>query len=124
VSKNTLVIVLIASVLTVSGCATSMTPSQFLEEFPSTTNSTYFDQPSANKAISNGRCELLIESRKYVSPIGFTVEGDMEYGATGVDEWVQADNGNAYALDNFEWISVGDQGATQLIIYFDTMLCN
>ncbi len=116
-------IVLSVSLFTIISCATSMTPSQFLESFPKSTNSEYYDRISADKAVSKGKCKLLVAKRKYTSPIGFTVGGDMNYAADGVDEWVKIDSGNAYALNNFEWISIGDQGATQLLVYFDTMLC-
>lgn len=116
-------IFLFASIFMAIGCATSMKPIQFLEKFPNSTNSIFFDRLGANEAISKGQCKLLVKGRKYVSPIGLTVDGDLQNGAAGVDEWVQADNGNAYALNSFEWISVGDQGTTQLIVYFDTMSC-
>ena len=117
-------IVLFISILVSIACATSMTPIQFLEKFPNSTDSSFYDKPGANKAIANGKCKLLVNGRKYVSPIGFTVDDDLQNGAEGVDEWVQADSGNAYALNSFEWISIGDQGTTQLIVYFDTMLCD
>jgi hypothetical protein len=116
-------IVVFVSVFLIISCATSMTPSQFLEKFPNSTNSDFYDRQSASEAISNGKCKLLVDGRKYASPIGSTVDDDLQNGATGVDEWVRADGGNAYILNNFEWISVGDLGTTQLIIYFDTMLC-
>ena len=119
-SRNVLLFVIIFMVIS---CATSMKPNEFLGKFPNATNSIYYDRQGANEAISNGKCKLLIEGRKYTAPIGNTVNGDMLNGATGVDEWVQADGGNAYALNNFEWVTVGDLGTTQLIIYFDTMLC-
>lgn len=122
-NRAPLLMLLSAATLVVAGCATSMTPKQFLAEFPSATRSRFFDRSAADAAIASGNCKLLVGGRKYVSPIGFTVDGDMEYGAEGVDQWVQADKGNAHALNSFEWISVGDQGATQLIVYFDTMLC-
>lgn len=107
----------------IASCATSMTPSQFNAEFPKATSSKFYDRKSSREAISREECKLLSEGRKYTSPIGLTVHGDLENGALGVDEWVKADGGNAYALNNFEWISVGDRGATQLVVYFDTMLC-
>lgn len=122
-NRVSLGIVLSASVFTIISCATSMTPRQFLESFPKSTNSEYYDRTSADKAVYNGKCKLLVAERKYTSPIGFTVGGDVKYAAEGVDEWIKSDSGNAYALNNFEWISVGDQGATQLLVYFDTMLC-
>ena len=56
--------------------------------------------------------------------LGFTEEGDIKNAAIGIDEWVKADGGNSYILRNYEWINVEDSGgATQLIVYFDTMLC-
>ena len=55
--------------------------------------------------------------------MGMTVHGDVRNGSRGVDEWVGADSGNAYTINNFEWIIVDDEGATQLTIYFDTLLC-
>lgn len=116
-------VVVFVSVFVIISCATSMTPSQFLEKFPKSTNSGFYDRQSASEAISNGKCKLLVDGRKYTSPIGLTVDDDLQNGAVGVDEWVRADGGNAYILDSFEWISVGDRGATQLLIYFDTMLC-
>jgi hypothetical protein len=105
------------------GCASSMTPNEFNEKFPKATMSQYFDHSTARDAIAFGKCKLLVAGRKYTSPIGFTVVGDVDNGAEGVDQWVKVDNGNAYTINNFEWISVGNKGVTQLIIYFDTMLC-
>jgi len=116
-------IALFVSVFVIISCATSMMPSQFLTKFPNSTSSDFYDRQSASEAISIGKCKLLVEGRKYTSPIGLTVDDDLQNGAAGVDEWVRADGGNAYILNNFEWISVGDQGITQLLIYFDTMLC-
>jgi len=123
VNRALLGIVVFVSVFVIFSCATSMTPIQFLENFPNSTNSDFYDRQSASEAISNGKCKLLVDGRKYTSPIGLTVDHDLQNGAAGVDEWVRADGGNAYILNNFEWISVGDQGTTQLLIYFDTMLC-
>jgi hypothetical protein len=102
-----------------------MTPSQFNEKFPKATVSKFYTKTSASAAIASGECKLLVRDRKYTSPIGFTVDGDVKNGALGVDEWVRADGGNAYSMGNFEWITVnvGEQGATQLIVYFDTMSC-
>lgn len=122
-NRAILSIVLFASVFMIISCASSLTPIQFVESFPNSTNSEYYDRTRADEAISNGKCKLLVAGRKYTSPIGLTVNDDVKYGAEGVDEWVKADSGNAYALNNYEWISVGDQGNTQLLVYFDTMLC-
>jgi len=116
-------VVLSGAVLLVASCASSMTPSQFNERLPKATSSMFYGRISAAEAISTGQCRLLVGGRKYTSPIGLTVSGDLENGALGIDEWVKADGGNAYSVANFEWISVGDRGATQLIVHFDTLQC-
>jgi hypothetical protein len=100
-----------------------MTPREFNSDFPKATSSRFYDRKAAQEAIAEHTCKLLFGGRRYIAPIGLTVQGDVENGARGVDEWVKVDGGNAYALTNFDWISVGDQGATQLVLYFDTMLC-
>ena len=119
-------LIIIVSVVFISGCATSMTPSQFGESFPQATTSKFYEKLAATTAISTGECSLLVNNRKYVAPIGLTVHGDVENGAIGVDEWVTTDNGNAYTINNYEWISVsvGNDYATQLVLYFDTLSCN
>lgn len=106
-----------------AGCATSMTPSQFNERLPAATRARFYDMGAATNAIAAGECSLLVAGRKYTCPIGLTVSVDLKGGARGVDEWVTADGGNAYAVGNFEWVTVGDSGATQLTIYFDTLRC-
>ena len=114
---------IITPILLFQGCATSMSPNQFIDSFPSSTTSHYMKIAVSKNRVAEGECSVLVENRKYVAPIGLTVEGDVDNGAQGVDEWVSADGGNSYTLNNFEWVSVGDQGTTQLIVYFDTMLC-
>lgn len=109
--------------LLVAGCATSMTPSQFNDRLPKETASKFHDRIEASRAISTGQCRLLVGGRKYASPMGLTVSGDLKNGALGIDEWVKADGGNAYSVSNFEWISVGDEGGAQLTVYFDTLRC-
>ena len=100
-----------------------MTPREFNASLPEATSARYFDRIGAAKAVSNGECRSLVGDRKYTAPIGFTVAEDLKNAARGIDEWVQADGGNAYSVVNFEWISVGDEGTTQLIVYFDTLFC-
>lgn len=114
---------LLISILLLQACATSMSPALFMQEFPEATNSKHIDKAALKNEIETGNCTVIAENRKYVAPIGFTVQGDVNNGAKGVDEWVTTDKGNAYAIDNFEWVSVGDQGTTQLIIHFDTLSC-
>ena len=116
-------IIIFAVVSTLSGYATSMTPSQVMERLPTATKSEFYEYADAQQAISNGTCELLVPNRSYVAPMGLTVVDDLKNGAIGIDEWVQVDHGNAFRLDNFEWVAVGDSGATQLTFNFDTMLC-
>jgi hypothetical protein len=116
-------IALAGAALLAAGCVTSMTPSQFNEYLPKATSARFYDRISATDAVSTGQCTLLVGGRKYTAPMGLTVSGDLKNAALGVDEWVKVDGGNAYAVSNFEWISVGNEGATQLIIYFDTLRC-
>lgn len=116
-------IVLTAAAAILAGCATSMTPREFNASLPKATSARYFDRIGAVKAVSNGECRSLVDGRKYTAPIGLTVAEDLKNAARGIDEWVQADGGNAYSVVNFEWISVGDEGTTQLIVYFDTLYC-
>ncbi|MGK0392020.1 MAG: hypothetical protein ACJA0B_000163 [Alcanivorax borkumensis] len=109
----------------ITACATSMSPAQFGENFPRATTSKHYSKPSAEAAVSDGKCHIMVKDRKYVAPIGLTVHGDVKNGAVGVDEWVAADKANAYTINNYEWISVpiGEDYATQLILYFDTLQC-
>jgi hypothetical protein len=116
-------LVLVTATVALTGCATSMTPSQFMEEFPMATKSEFYGRADAKEALGNNTCKLLVAERRYVAPQGLTVDGDLHHGARGVDEWVRIDGGNAYGLDSFEWVTVGDEGGTQLIVYFDTLLC-
>lgn len=114
---------LLSAIVLTSGCASSMTPDQFNERLPKVTKSAFYSHASATKAISDGWCQSLVANRKYTAPIGLTVYGDLKNGALGIDQWVAEDGGNAYTIDNYEWISVGDEGVTQLIVYFDTLRC-
>ena len=102
-----------------------MSPSQFSESFPKATTSKYYAKPLADAETLSGKCSVVVKDRKYVAPIGMTVNGDVRNGAVGVDEWVKADKANAYTINNYEWISVttGQDYATQLVLYFDTLLC-
>ena len=112
--------------LLLTGCSTSMTPSQFAESFPQSTTTKFYEKPAATSAVSEGECNVIVENRKYVAPIGLTVHGDVKNGAIGVDEWVKTDRGNSYTINNYEWISVPapDGYATQLVVYFDTLMCD
>lgn len=101
-----------------------MSPSQFMAEFPKATKSRLVDQSKLKELVDGGACKVRITERKYSSPIGMTVSGDLRGGAKGVDEWVAADGGNAYAIRTYDWVNVGDRGKTQLVVTFDTLYCN
>jgi len=107
-----------------TGCATQMSPSLFMDEFPKATKSRFVEQLVAKDLIDSGACRLRIADRKYLSPIGLTVGDDLRGGAKGVDEWVAADGGNAYIIKTYDWVQVGDSGTTQLVVTFDTLSCN
>ena len=114
---------LIASLVFVTGCAISMsmTPREFMEKFPHATKAEFYTLTDAHDAEMRGTCRVLVKNRSYAAPLGLTVDGDLENGARGVDEWIYSDGGNAFILRDFEWIYV--PGGTQLIVYFDTMIC-
>ncbi len=110
--------------LFLASCATSMTPSQVMEKLPKATKSELYSLARAKEALASNKCKLLSDERRYAAPIGLSVDQDLRNGARGIDEWVGLDGGNAFRLDNFEWISIGDEyGSTQLVIYFSTMFC-
>ena len=115
--------VLVAAVHLIVGCATNMTPSEFNESLPKATGAQFYDRVSLGPAIAEGQRRLLVADRKYTAPVGMTVSGDVENAALGIDEWVNADGGNAYSLANYEWIHLPDEDGTQLIVYFDTLRC-
>ncbi len=110
-------------VVALVGCATSMTPRQFNDALPEMTESRFLGRTAANEAVSANQCQLLVADRKYTSPIGLTVSGDLKGAGLGIDEWVKVDGGNAYSIADFAWTSIGEMGTTQLTVHFDTLLC-
>ena len=106
-----------------ASCATSMTPTQLIETLPTLSSSWSYSQAQADEAIKNNKCRYLVRDRNYTAPIGITVKNDLKNGARGIDEWVEIDGGNAYIITNYKWVNVSDDGATQLELEFDTMLC-
>ena len=117
----------------ISGCASSipLSPSQVNNDLPALTKSTYYNAVAGKEAIASGKCNVLVEDRKFVSPLRTYFA--LNDGAMGIDEWVQVDGGNAYILNNFEW-TYPDGGdverdilpndpPNQLVVYFDTLLC-
>ena len=121
--KNLFFITLIGILILLSSCATSMTPIKVNTTLPELTKSKFISQLEAEKAIKTNRCSYLVRGRTYVAPIGLTTKNDLKNGAKGIDEWVKLDGGNAYVLRNYKWVTVDDNGSTQLHIEFDTMLC-
>jgi hypothetical protein len=99
-------------------CATSLSPIEVNKTLPTLTKSKFIPQSQ----IGNN-CKLLVKSRSYVAPIGFTAKDDLKNAAKGIDEWVTIDGGNGYFLKNYRWITVDAKGTTQLEVEFETMLC-
>jgi len=56
-------------------------------------------------------------------PIGLTVYDEVRNGAKGVDTMIANDGGNAYRISSYAWVPAGE-GATQLQVDFDTLLCD
>jgi hypothetical protein len=109
--------------LIVSSCATSMTPIEINNSLPTLTLSKFISQAQANESTISKKCKFLVKGRNYNAPIGMSTKDDLRNGAKGIDEWVKLDGGNAYVLTNYKWVTVGNDGATQLYIEFDTLLC-
>lgn len=105
-------------------CATTMTPMQVNNTLPTLTKSTYLSSAQSQ----NPNCKCLTRGRSYTAPVGLTVKDDLRNGASGIDQWVSIDGGNAYKLINFRWITIstdiyGSPTSTQLVIDFDTYIC-
>ena len=120
--KNMKLGIVICVVIIIISCATSMTPIEVNNTLPELTESEFISQIQAEMDVKESICKYLVMGRKYTAPIGFTVKNDLQNGAKGIDEWVKLDGGNAYVLTSYKWINVGDDGATQLYVEFDTLL--
>ena len=107
-----------------ASCATSMTPMQVNSTLPTLTKSKFISQAQADEAVKENNCKYLVKGRNYTAPMGLTVKEDLRYGAKGIDEWVKLDGGNAYVLVSYNWLTIGENGSTQLYVVFDTMLCD
>ena len=121
--KRRILFIIPILILFLASCASSMTPIEVNNTLPTLTKSVFLNQAQAIEAIKNNKCKLLTKGRSYSAPLGLTVKNDLKNGAKGIDEWVKMDGGNAYVLVNYKWVNVGDDGATQLHVDFDTMLC-
>ncbi len=121
---KTVYFILMAGVfLVISACSSMMTPSQVNSELPTLTISNFLSPPQADQALAENKCRILVKERIYRATIGFTVKGDLRNAAKGIDEYVVLDGGNTYVLRNYEWEIVDEEGSTQLIVTFDTMVC-
>lgn len=109
--------------LIIISCSTSMTPIEVSNNLPNLTKSIYIPQNQSSIFIDTNKCKVLNTGRNYVAPIGISVKDDLRNGAKGIDEWVKLDGGNAYLLKNFRWVTVNNNGATQLDLDFDTYSC-
>ncbi len=109
-------------ILVLSSCA-SLTPVEVNNTLPTYTKSMFFTPKQAAEKEKNNKCKFLVKGRSYAAPIGLTSKNDLKNAAKGIDEWVELDGGNAYVLINYKWVTVGDDGSTQLYIDFDTMQC-
>ncbi len=110
---------IIGILLFMTSCSTSMTPIEVNNTLPTLTKSKFISKTNLDET----KCKYLVKGRNYVAPIGFSVKDDLKYGAQGIDEWVKLDGGNAYILTNYKWVTVDQNGATQLHIEFDTLKC-
>jgi hypothetical protein len=106
-----------------ASCSSSMTPVEVSNALPTLTKSKYLTQSLSEESVNSNKCKYLTKDRNYVAPIGFLPKDDLRNGAKGIDEWVQLDGGNAYVLKNFKWLTVDNNGSTQLHIDFDTLIC-
>jgi hypothetical protein len=110
-------------ILFLNSCTTSMSPVEINNTLPTLTTSKFISQAQADEYTNLGKCKYLVKGRNYTAPIGSTTKVDLKNGAQGIDEWVKLDKGNAYVLTNYKWVTVGNNGTTQLYIEFDTLLC-
>lgn len=113
----------ITGLLLFYSCATSMSPANVYNTLPTLTRSKLISQKDAQEAVRNNECYYLVRGRNYVAPVGLTLKSDLRNGAQGIDEWVQIDGGNAYVLTNYRWITIDQDGTSELYLEFDTMLC-
>ncbi|MFI5238140.1 MAG: hypothetical protein ACHQLA_09395 [Ignavibacteriales bacterium] len=113
---------LIAAIFFLASCVTSMTPIEVNNMLPTLTKSKFISQVQAEELVKTDKCKYLVKNRSYVVPMSLGPQEDLKNGAKGIDEWVKLDGGNAYVLKNYKWITVNENGGTQLHIEFDTLL--
>jgi hypothetical protein len=116
---------IVVAMFFLTSCAvfrTSVTPEEVAGILPIMTDARFMTVAQAEDAVQAGTARYLTR-REYVVPVGLTVKNELERGAKGIDEWVKLDGGNAYVLVNYKWITVDNEGSTQLHLEFDTRLC-
>lgn len=114
--------ILILGIVTLVSCR-ALTPIEFSETLPKFTESKFFNLSFADNLLAADNCTILVNSRTYVAPVGITSKNDIKNAARGIDEWVKLDGGNAYRLINYKWVTIDENGTSQLHIEFDTMKC-
>ena len=101
-----------------------MTPMQLNNTLPKLTKSKFISQIQVEDFLQNNNCKYLVKDRNYAVVMGLTTKDDLKDGARGIDQWVTIDQGNAYVLKNYEWVTLDHYGGTQLKLVFDTLLCH
>ena len=120
--RNSHLIGLVGCIGILTGCAMSMPASQFYTEFPAATQSLYMTGANARLTIMDGSC-INLDEHRYTVPIDLTVYDDVRNGGKGVDTIIANDGGNAYRISSYAWVPAGE-GATQLQVDFETLLCD
>lgn len=120
--RNSHLICLVGCISVLTGCAMSMPADQFYAEFPAATQSLYLTGAEARIAITDDSC-IELDEHRYTVPIDLTVHYEVLSGAKGVDLIIANDGGNAYRISSYAWVPAGE-GATQLQIDFDSLLCD
>ena len=102
----------------------TMSTTEVNSTLPTLTSSQFISQVEANEAVNTNKCRFLVKGRKYTAGIGYIAKEDLKNGAMGIDQWVEIDGGNAYALKSFKWAIVNENNTRQLTLEFDTLLCD
>ena len=116
---------IVALTLISVACNPALTPAEVNGTLPTLVYSKYFTKPQADEAVNSQRCKYLVTERKYIVPPAISPYQELANGAQGIEEWINVDGGNAFALVNYNWVTIpgGDNNTTQLHLTFDTMIC-
>lgn len=112
----------IAAIVGLAGCSINQTNPEFVySTMAASTHSTFMTRADAVRADEIGRC-LVLAAHEYAAPVAMTSGGDVRNPANGIDEIVQNDGGNAYAIGDYVWVPYPG-GAVQLVVEFYSYLC-